>query len=105
MKTFAVLVCALFSFFAVSASHAGPTQKNRQVASQGKSKFTDTIKKIRDDDEGVVILFNANSGSYYLRRDVADFEGLKKKLNEAFKANKPVSVTFDSAQLNILEVK
>ena len=105
MKTVLVLFCALVSFLAVNVAQAGLAVKNRQVASQGKSTFTDTIKKVRDDDEGVVILFNANAGSYYLRRDVADFDAIKKKLNDAFKANQPVSVTFDSAQLNILEVK
>lgn len=105
MKMVLVLVCALFSFVSVNHAEAGSPVKKRQVASQAKSTFTDTIKKIRDDDEGSVVLFNANAGSYYLRRDVADFEATKKKLNDAFKANKPVSVTFDSAQLNILEVK
>ncbi|KYG66299.1 hypothetical protein AZI86_04380 [Bdellovibrio bacteriovorus] len=105
MKMVLFLICALFSFVGVNHAQAGLAVKNRQVASQGKSTFTDTIKKIRDDDEGTVILFNANAGSYYLRRDVADFDAMKKKLNDAFKANKPVSVTFDSTQLNILEVK
>lgn len=105
MKKVLVLICAVFSFVAVNGAEAGLVVKKRQVASQGKSNFTDTIKKIRDDDEGIVVLFEKNAGSYYLRRDVADFAGQKKKLEDAFKAKKPVSVTFDSEELNILEVK
>ena len=105
MKAVLVLVCAILTFVGVNMAEAGLKVKGREVASQGKATLTDTIKKIRDDDEGTVVLFNSNSGSYYLRRDVADFDALKKKLEEAFKNKKPVSVTFDAAQLNILEVK
>lgn len=104
MKSLAIFMCLALSIVSVNMAEAGSNIKSREVAS-GSSKFTDTIKKIRDDDEGVVVLFNSNSGSYYLRRDVADFELLKKKLDEALKSKKPVSVTFDAAQLNILEVK
>lgn len=105
MKALFVLVCMVVSFMAVNMAEAGIRHKTRQISSSSKSTFSDTVKKIRDDDEGIVVLFNSNSGSYYLRRDVADFEASKKKLEEAFKSKKPVSVTFDGTELNILEVK
>lgn len=87
-----------------SEASAKKTQRKAASATE-KNSFTDTIKKIRDDDEGVVVMFNKEPGSYYLRRDIADFDALREKIEEAFKAKKPVSVTFDGAQLNILEVK
>lgn len=106
MKILLLVLFGVVFVMGIKAAEAGiVTKKPRTVANAEKSTFTDTVKKIRDDDEGSVILFNSNAGSYYLRRDVADFEVLKKKLDEAFKNKKPVSVTFDSAQLNILEVK
>lgn len=107
MKTLLVAIfLAAFALISISPAQAGLSIKGkRATASEGQNSFTDTIKKLRDDDEGLVVLFSKNTGSYYLRRDVADFEGQKKKLEEAFKAKKPVSVTFDADQLNILEVK
>ncbi len=105
MKALLVAAVVAFSFVSMNTTFAeAKSKKTRSIASESTT-FTDTIKKIRDDDEGVVVLFNKTTGSYYLRRDVADFEGLKKKLDDAFTAKKPVSVTFDAAQLNILEVK
>lgn len=72
---------------------------------QDKSVISDIVKKIREDDEGVVILFTKNTGSYYLRREIAEFAANKKKLEDSLASKKPVSVTVESSQLNILEVK
>lgn len=72
---------------------------------QDKSVISDIVKKVREDDEGVVILFTKNPGSYYLRREISEFDASKKKLEESLASKKPVSVTVDPSQLNILEVK
>lgn len=79
--------------------------KSRKPTAEARSVISDVVKKIREDDEGVVILFVKNAGSYYLRRDVAEFDSCKKKLEESLSAKKPVSVTVEPTQLNILEVK
>ena len=70
-----------------------------------QSNISDTVKKVREDDEGVVILFQKTTGSYYLRRDVPEFDAAKKKLQDSLSSKKPVGVTVDASQLNILEVK
>lgn len=72
---------------------------------EDKSVISDIVKKVREDDEGVVILFTKNSGSYYLRREIAEFAVSKKKLEDSLASKKPVSVTVEPSQLNILEVK
>ena len=72
---------------------------------EDKSVISDIVKKVREDDEGVVVLFTKNSGSYYLRREVAEFSVSKKKLEDSLASKKPVSVTVEPSQLNILEVK
>lgn len=72
---------------------------------ESKTILSDTVKKVREDDEGVVVLFTKNSGSYYLRRDNVEFVVQKKKLEDSLSAKKPVSVTVEPTQLNILEVK
>lgn len=74
------------------------------LASESKV-ISDVVKKVREDDEGVVVLFSANSGSYYLRREVSNFASFRKILEESLKSKKPVSVTVEPSQLNILEVK
>ncbi|KHD88705.1 MAG: hypothetical protein OM95_07855 [Bdellovibrio sp. ArHS] len=101
-----ILFAALLATTTVGVNPALARSASRQPANAEEHRsFEDNIKKIREDDEGIVVLFVKNPGSYYLRRDVENFDGLRKKLDEAFKAKKPVSVTFDAVQLNILEVK
>lgn len=70
-----------------------------------RTVVSDVVKKIREDDDGVVVLFTKNPGSYYLRRELAEFPASRKKLEESLSAKKPVSVTVEPTQLNILEVK
>lgn len=96
-----VIAALVFSTTVVTEADA----KSRKPASEDRNSITDVVKKVRDDDEGVNILFVKSSGSYYLRRDVADFDSSKKKLDDSLKTKKPVSVTVDPVQLNILEVK
>ena len=98
------VLASLFVMATVSMATAETARFHRQVAA-AQSNITDTVKKIREDDEGIAILFQKNAGSYYLRRDVAEFDSAKKKLQDSLSSKKPVSVTLDSKQLNILEVK
>lgn len=101
MKWILASLIALSSFAYTTAEAKKPT---RGIAA-ASSSISDVVKKVREDDEGVVVMFEKTTGSYYLRRDVAEFDALKGKLQDSMKSKKPVSVTVDSAQLNILEVK
>lgn len=104
MKWLLIAALLVTSAVTVSVTTAEAGLKIRKTSSED-SKLTDTVKKIRDDDEGVVILFVKTAGTYYLRRDVAEFDDLRKKLETSLNSKKPVSVTFEPNQLNILEVK
>ncbi len=92
-------------------SHVSEAKKEaRQVAQEvSAATLKDTVKKLREDDEGIVVLFEKDKGSYYLRRDLAEFDACKKQLEVSLKSKAPnrvsVTVSYDSAQLNILEVK
>lgn len=88
-----------------SAAEAVLKKTRTPASADQRSEVSDVVKKIREDDEGLVILFNKNAGSYYLRRDVAEFDVYRKKLEESLVGKKPVSVTYEPSQLNILEVK
>ncbi|MNJ92851.1 hypothetical protein D3C87_105250 [compost metagenome] len=94
---------------ALMFSVAGPVEARkaeRMMSSEAStSTLQDTVKKIRDDDEGVVVLFTKAKGNYYLRRDVRDFDASREKLNASLSEKKPVSVIFESETLNIVDVK
>lgn len=95
-----IFVLALFlGFSAVEAVTSA-----RKVA-QASTSLQDTVKKLRVDDEGVVVLFVNAKGSYYLRRELAQFESFKKKLEESLKEKKPVNLEADPSNLYILNVK
>lgn len=98
-----VIMSMLIAGSSLTVAQAGPVV--RVIASEVEGSLQDTVKKIREDDEGIVILFVKAQGSYYLKRDVTDFDSLRKKLEVSLKNQKPVSVTFESEHLNIVDVK
>lgn len=101
-----ILVAALSVLVGTQVPVHAKTKASRGPASaEERSTISDVVKKLRDDDEGVVVNFEKASGSYYLRRDAAGFDGIKKKLEQSMTSKKPVSVTVESSQLNILDVK
>lgn len=77
----------------------------RVVASEDQLTVKDVVKKIREDDDGAVIMLKQNQGNYYLRRTHSAFDNTLKKLKQSEKAGTPVTVTADKAELNILDVK
>lgn len=104
MKRALLLATTLITFAVVAADAASVPRKLASTEGQ-RTTVTDTVKKVREDDEGLVVLFQKNAGTYYLRRDVAEFDAIRKKLEASLNEKKPVSVTVESSQLNILEVK
>ena len=101
---FSVLATALAFSFAVDAKtpSRGPAS-DAPVASTSKI-LKDSVKKSREDDDGIVYYFVKTKGSYYLRRVNVKFDALKAKLDESLKSKGEISVTYDSVELNILEV-
>lgn len=93
--------------FGLAQAHSLASRRLASTASAASAATTvsDVVKKLRPDDEGLVVLLEKNKGSYYLRRDVEAFDTYRKLLEEGLKSKKPVSVTFEPTQLNILEVK
>ncbi|WII72485.1 hypothetical protein QJS83_01205 [Bdellovibrio sp. 22V] len=101
-----ILVAALMMTATFNGTPAEAKSQSRGPASaEQRATVTDVVKKLREDDEGIVVLFVKTPGSHYLRRDVAAFDDYRKKLEASLSGKKPVSVTIESSQLNILEVK
>ncbi|MNU04252.1 hypothetical protein D3C72_2485800 [compost metagenome] len=62
--------------------------------------------KIKEDDGGINVLFSqAPKQTYYLALDTANYETMRKALEESLKTKKSVNVTADSTLSNIVEVK
>ncbi|WP_374075765.1 hypothetical protein [Bdellovibrio bacteriovorus] len=101
-----ILAAALIFTATMGMNSAEADSKSRKPANaEQRASVTDVVKKLREDDEGLVVLFAKTPGTHYLRRDVAEFDAYRKKLEESLNAKKPVSVTVEASQLNILEVK
>lgn len=76
----------------------------RIVASDNHSVIKDSVKKTRDDDEGIVVMLGKSQGNYYLRRTHSGFDPLSKKIKTSEKSGAVVSITADK-ELNIIDVK
>jgi hypothetical protein len=105
---FSVLTAALAFSFTVEAKIPSREQ-SRGPASDAPAVSTskvlkDSVKKSREDDDGIVYFFTKTKGAYYLRRVNLKFDALKAKLDESLKSKGEISVTYDSVELNILEV-
>lgn len=94
----------LVAMLGIRIANADSKNTRQPAVAVQSSVILDTVKKIREDDEGLVILFAKNAGSYYLKRNVAEFDRLRKKLEESMNGKKIVNVSADSS-LYILEVK
>lgn len=99
-----LLVAAILASVGFYAGAADARVPVRIIASEERTEVSDVVKKIREDDEGIVVLFTKHQGSYYLRRTTEEFDAYRKKLDDSLKSKKPVSVTADQ-ELNIVEVK
>ncbi|MEN0058386.1 MAG: hypothetical protein AAGB31_06090 [Bdellovibrio sp.] len=105
-RTFtSVMLLLIVTWMGWSLAEAEAPKKSVPAAQSTTHTHQDVVKKMRDDEDGVVILFVGKKGSFYLRREEGNFTASYEKLRESFNGKKPVSVTFDSVQLNILEVK
>lgn len=101
-----MLSALMISALAFSSMPAVAGKYERMMASDsGTKSLEDTVKKLRDDDEGVVVLFVNTKGNYYLRRESNDFDADHEKLKASLNEKKPVSVIVETDSLNIVEVK
>ena len=110
----ALLLTGAFSFISYQTSakviSRGPASTTTQVAKtetaiKAKKKIADVVEKIRQDDEGLTVLFKNNEGSYYLRNETVEFDKARAKLEKSLADKKPVQVMVEPTELNILEVK
>ena len=94
-----------FSFtIAAQAGSRGPASEQLPPKAPAKS-FTDSVKKVRDDDDGAVAFFTKTQGAYYLKRVHPKYMAFKVQLEESLKNKAAITVTYDSVELNILDVK
>lgn len=101
---FSILTAALAFSFAVEAKTPSRGPASEVPAAAPTKVLKDSVKKSREDDDGIVYYFSKVKGSYYLRRVNVKFDTLKAKLDESLKSKAEISVTYDSVELNILEV-
>ena len=110
MKTF-ILIALLFSVTLVEYAEARslkrkPAQAEVSLEGDGQQiHLTDYVVKIKEDDGGVNVLFSKSKATYYLALDTANYDSMRKSLEESLKTKKPVSVTADATLSNIVEVK
>lgn len=104
MKWTVPVAMILVAIMGTRIANADSKIVRQPAAAVQSSVISDTVKKIREDDEGLVVLFAKNTGSYYLKRNVVEYDRLRKKLEESMNGKKNVNVSADSS-LHILEVK
>jgi|GEM_PF-1639779 hypothetical protein len=115
MKTF-ILIALLLSVTVINHADARSLKRKpaqaetgaEAVAAAGDGKevqITDYVVKIKEDDGGVNVLFSKSKATYYLALDTANYDSMRKALEESLKTKKPVSVTADATLSNIVEVK
>ena len=111
MKTF-ILLAFLLSITVMDHAEARTLKRKpaqSEAASEGSEgqqvQFTDFVVKIKEDDGGVNVLFSKKKETYYLALDTANYDSMRKSLEESLKSKNPVSVTADSSLSNIVEVK
>lgn len=104
MKWWSLLFVPLVVFTLTERSQAqvafrAPASKARTTT------VKEAVLKMRDDDEGVVVLFVKAKGNHYLRREMPNFDKLREALQNSMNEKKPVSVIVESETLNIVDVK
>jgi len=110
MKTL-ILCSLLLSLISINHAEARslkrkPAEAAAAPAEGAQTKITDYVVKIKEDDGGINVLFSQTpKQTYYLALDTANYETMRKALEESFKTKKPVNVTADATLSNIVEVK
>lgn len=95
MKYFLVAVSLLVIFlFGVSEALAQSTA----------TTITDTVVRIKEDDDGKIIMFKKAPQAFYLTYSTPEFDAVLSKLSKSHTQKSAVKVTTDS-KLNILKAE
>lgn len=91
------VILFLSIYFTISAF----SQSN---ASNSGSTIIDTVTKIKEDDEGKLILLNQNKKVLYLKNEQKNYDILVNEISNSLKFNTPLKFKTD-ANLNIIDAK
>lgn len=76
----------------------------QSTASNTGSTIIDTVTKIKEDDEGKLILLNQNKKVLYLKNEQKNYDILVNEISNSLKFNTPLKFKTD-ANLNIIDAK
>jgi len=74
------------------------------LAQSSKATITDTVVRIKEDDDGKIILFKNASQAYYLVYSTPEFDSVLSVLTKSQTQKSAVKITTDS-KLNILKAE
>ncbi len=89
-----LLFCSFFSFTCLAQSSS----------SKSSNTIIDSVVKIKEDDEGKLILLNQNKKVLYLKNDQKNYDNILIEVSNSLKFNSPVKFKTD-ANLNVIDVK
>lgn len=88
-----LLSCCFFSF----------SSKAQSTASKS-SIIIDSVSKIKEDDEGKIVLLNQNKKVLYLKNDQKNYENLLSEISNSLQFKSSLKFKTDS-NLNIIDAK
>lgn len=88
-----LLSCSFFSF----------SSKAQSTASKS-SIIIDSVSKIKEDDEGKIVLLNQNKKVLYLKNDQKNYENLLSEISNSLQFKSSLKFKTDS-NLNIIDAK
>jgi hypothetical protein len=89
-----LLFCSLFSFTCLA----------QNSSSKSSNIIIDSVIKIKEDDDGKLILLNQNKKVLYLKNDQKNYDNILIEVSNSLKFNSPVKFKTD-ANLNVIEAK
>ena len=99
---------SLFAFAVITPvnSYTKPVKLTVERGVAAKEKvISHAIKRLREDDESLKVIFEGSNEVCSLARDHGDFESLSQKLQEALRDKVKLSVTVDAESCQILSIK
>lgn len=89
-----LIFCSLFSFACLA----------QNSSSKSSNTIIDSVIKIKEDDDGKLILLNQNKKVLYLKNDQKNYDNILIEVSNSLKFNSPVKFKTD-ANLNVIEAK
>lgn len=90
---FLLMICCLFSWPTIA-----------QNAGSKTSTIIDSVSKIKEDDEGKIVLLTQNKKVLYLKNDQKNYENLLSEISNSLQFKSSLKFKTDS-NLNIIDAK